>query len=153
MVLCIRVISFTANAQLPNFTKVDTGAITIIPDGHVSSACFDMDNDGDLDLLVSNVGVYISRPFSIYKNERNGYIVKILAGLSHSKNLNSFGDIDNDGDADLFTSSQNPQVFNSAFTITSVSRLPVSPLETRDKAGTYFHGILATCRPGFIIVC
>ncbi len=98
---------FCAIAQLPNFIKVDTGAITITPGGHASSACFDMDNDGDLDLLIANNAVYMSRPFSIYKNERNGYFVKIpeLADLSGSKNLTSFGDVDNDGDIDLFTSS------------------------------------------------
>ncbi|MCK5078587.1 MAG: hypothetical protein KAR09_01510 [Bacteroidales bacterium] len=66
--LCIFVLSIATQAQFPDFTRVDTGAITVIQGGHISGACFDMDNDGDQDILISNNGVYISRHFSIYKN-------------------------------------------------------------------------------------
>jgi len=91
-------------AQLPNFTKIDTGAITIMPGGHISSACLDMDNDGDLDLFVCNSGVYINRIFGIFKNERNGFYVEMPAFITNldDKMVSSFGDIDNDGDIDLF---------------------------------------------------
>ncbi len=99
-------IPFIGIAQLPDFTKVDTGAITVSPGGHYSSACFDMDNDGDQDLLINNVGVYIQRYFSIYRNEQNGFFVKLngFIGNPNYQNLRSLGDIDNDGDLDLFAS-------------------------------------------------
>jgi hypothetical protein len=94
----------SVNAQLPNFTKIDTGAITISPGGHLYSACFDMDNDGDQELLIDNSGVYIQRYFSIFKNEGSGYFEKIpgFIGNTSYMHVKSIGDIDNDGDMDLF---------------------------------------------------
>jgi hypothetical protein len=98
------ILPFYANAQLPNFTKVDTGAITIKSGGHVSSTCFDMDNDGDLDLLINNYGVYAGGYFSVFKNERNGLFEKIPNFVNNGAywHLNSLGDFDNDGDLDVF---------------------------------------------------
>jgi len=103
LAICVIVFSITTNAQLPDFTRVDTGAITVIPGGHLSSACFDMDNDGDLDLLCSNSGKGTNRHFSIYTNERNGFYVKtpVFVDGPYDYNLSSIGDIDNDGDVDL----------------------------------------------------
>jgi hypothetical protein len=91
-------------AQLPNFTKVDTGAITQLWGGHGSSTCFDMDNDGDLDLFVGNSAVGVNRIFSIFKNERNGFYIEMPEFITNLafKMVSSFGDIDNDGDTDLF---------------------------------------------------
>gem|GEM_PF-688252 len=103
LTLCLFAMSFAAQAQFPNFTKVDTGAITQLWGGHISSTCFDMDNDGDLDLFVGNCGVGINRNFSFFKNERNGLYVEMPEFISEVKIVSSFGDIDNDGDADLFT--------------------------------------------------
>lgn len=103
---CLVMLAFLTKAQLPDFTRVDTGAVSETPGGHVSSACFDIDGDGDLDLLIGNTGVFTQRFFSMYKNERNGFFVKIPEFISDSsyQNLSSFGDVDNDGDADLFAS-------------------------------------------------
>ncbi len=105
IILAIHCSLFTIHsfAQLPNFIKVDTGAITQISGGHISSTCFDMDNDGDLDLFVCNSGVYSNRIFSIFKNEGNGYFVEMPEFISNLdfKMVSSFGDIDNDGDIDL----------------------------------------------------
>nr|NQU90859.1 VCBS repeat-containing protein [Bacteroidota bacterium] len=92
-----------AQAQLPNFTKVDTGAISQLYGGHISSTCFDMDNDGDQDLFVGNCGVGINRNFSYFKNERNGFYVEMTEFINEVKIVSSFGDVDNDGDPDLFT--------------------------------------------------
>ena len=76
-------LSYTASAQFPNFIKVDTGAVTHLWGGHVSSTCFDMDNDGDLEIASSNKGVYTSRVFSLFKNERNGYYIEMPEFTSH----------------------------------------------------------------------
>jgi len=89
------------NAQLPNFTKVDTGAMTELWGGHVSSTCFDMDNDGDLDIACNNSGVYASRVFSLYKNERNGLYIKMPEFAGTLRRVSSIGDINNDGAIDL----------------------------------------------------
>ncbi len=102
--ILVLTLSFTVNAQFPNFIKVDTGAITELWGGHGSSACFDMDNDGDLDLFVGNAAVYADRIFSIFKNERNGMYIempKFIGNLDY-KMFSSFGDVDNDGDIDFF---------------------------------------------------
>jgi hypothetical protein len=102
--ILVLTLSLTVNAQFPNFIKIDTGAITQLWGGHVSSACFDMDNDGDLDLFVCNSAVYANRIFSIFKNERKGLYIempKFIGNLDY-KMLSSFGDVDNDGDIDFF---------------------------------------------------
>ena len=98
--------SFAVQAQLqfPDFTKVDTGAITQLWGGHGTSTCFDMDNDGDLDLFVGNSAVYADRIFSTFKNESNGFFIEMPAFVTNldNKMVSSFGDIDNDGDVDIF---------------------------------------------------
>ena len=52
-------LSFTVQAQFPNFIKIDTGAITQLWRGHVSITCFDMDYDGDL-TIGGEEGLHIS---------------------------------------------------------------------------------------------
>ena len=110
LAICIIAAATGTQAQFPNFTKVDTGAISQLIGGHGISTCFDMDNDGDLDIASSNNGVYANnRIFSLFKNERNGYYVKMPQFIDSTdfKNVRSFGDIDNDGDIDLFRGSLN----------------------------------------------
>ncbi len=112
LVQCILALLFETQAQLPNFTKVDTGAITQLWGGHGSSTCFDMDNDGDLDLFVGNSAVYANRVFSTFKNEGNGFFIEMPEFITnlHFKMVSSFGDIDNDGDTDLLTGLPFPQL-------------------------------------------
>jgi len=103
LAICTIAFSIAVKAQLPNFIKVDTGAISQLWGGHVSSTCFDMDNDGDLDIASGNKGFNVSnRVFSLFKNERNGYYVEMPEFTGVLDLVASFGDIDNDGNIDLF---------------------------------------------------
>jgi len=112
ILISLTLFTFHSSAQFPNFTKVDTGAISQLWGGHGSSTCFDMDNDGDLDLFVGNSAVYANRVFSIFKNEGNGFFIEMPAFITEFdyKMVSSFGDVDNDGDIDLFAGLPNTQL-------------------------------------------
>lgn len=101
----------------------------------VGSCWGDIDNDGDLDLFVTNSN---STTNFLYKNLGNGNFQKITnsivnqGGSSHGC---SFADIDNDGDLDLFVTNDRIRKFlyfndgNGNFT------------ENRDEAITYNFGL------------
>lgn len=77
----------------------------------VGSCWGDIDNDGDLDLFVTNSNSTLN---FLYKNLRNGNFEKITnsivnqGGSSHGC---SFADIDNDGDLDLFVTNDRIRKF------------------------------------------
>jgi hypothetical protein len=84
------------------FTQITDGAI--VADGAVSLGCSwaDYDNDGDLDLYVTNSG---DNNF-LYQNNNDGTFTQILSGVivndgGYSRGT-TWGDYDNDGDLDLF---------------------------------------------------
>ena len=88
-----------------SFTKVTSG-IVVNDGGHShGSAWADWDNDGDLDLFVSNDG----QNNSLYRNDGNGAFTKISNAITSSVGL-SFGcawaDFDRDGDVDLFVANR-----------------------------------------------
>jgi hypothetical protein len=108
IVQCILAFSHSLKAQFPEFTRIDTGAIYTITGQHVSSGWFDMDNDNDMDLIITNSSGmgYTNHPNLLYKNELNGYFIQVTNTEYTLKNLTvglpgPFGDIDNDGDQDL----------------------------------------------------
>jgi hypothetical protein len=87
------------------FTKIDTGAL-VTDGGDSRSVNFvDYDNDGDLDLFVSN-GPRDGFPNFLYRNDGNGAFTKITEGplvTDASPSVGTvWGDYDNDGDLDLF---------------------------------------------------
>jgi hypothetical protein len=104
------------------FTKVTTGIV--VNDGGSSYGCTagDYDNDGDLDLFVSNYG---ENNF-LYSNNGDGTFTKITSGVIVSDGGNSvgcsWGDYDNDSYIDLFVCNRNQNNFlyhnngNGAFT-------------------------------------
>ncbi len=85
-----------------SFTKIASGAI--VNDGGSSrgSSWGDYDNDGNLDLFVTN---YNENNF-LYQNNGDGNFTKITSGAIVNDGGNSrgssWGDYDNDGDLDLF---------------------------------------------------
>ncbi len=90
------------NNKNGTFTKITSG--DIVNSGGWGSGCAwgDYNNDGWLDLYVTNDG----QPNFLYKNNKNGTFTKITSGSIVTDMGGSFGcnwgDVDNDGDLDLF---------------------------------------------------
>jgi hypothetical protein len=89
------------------FTKILTGAeVTDIFDSR-SVNWTDIDNDGDLDLFVTNEN---NQNENIYRNDGGGIFTKLIAGplLNDGGNTmsSSWGDYDNDGDLDVFLANE-----------------------------------------------
>ena len=89
-----------------NFTQVTTGELAVSRRGDSATSWGDYDNDGDQDLLVSILG----GDHFLYRNDINEggdfglerVTVGLLANDATSSIANSWGDVDNDGDLDLF---------------------------------------------------
>ncbi|WP_372950542.1 SMP-30/gluconolactonase/LRE family protein [Mariniphaga sp.] len=108
LVQCTLALSFVSQAQFPEFTIIDTGAIYTSTGHHVASGWFDMDNDNDMDLIITNSSGmgYTNHPNLLYKNELNGNFIQVTNTEYTLQSLTvglpgPFGDIDNDGDQDL----------------------------------------------------
>src|SRR5207244_4156081 len=93
------------------FTKITTGAI--VTDISWGSGCAwgDYDNDGWLDLYVTNGG---GSPNFLYHNNHNGTFTRVLNAGSIVTDTDkgfgcNWGDVDNDGDLDLFVANNQLQ--------------------------------------------
>jgi hypothetical protein len=90
------------------FTKLLNGSGgSIIEGAYASAPCWgDYDNDGDLDLFMSNYGKSAPQPNFLYRYDGNDTFTKITDGPLVNDEIASlgcaWGDIDNDGDLDMF---------------------------------------------------
>lgn len=94
-----------------SFTRITTGPVVTDGGNSVGSSWGDIDNDGDLDLFVTNAS---NEPNFLYKNNGDGTFVKVTTGTFESDLGNSagsaFGDMDNDGDLDLYVTNDQNEV-------------------------------------------
>ncbi len=85
------------------FTKITTGDIVNSPAASFGSSWGDYDNDGDFDLFVAN---HENQNNFLYNNNGDGTFTKVTEGIIVNDGGYSigscWGDIDNDGDIDLF---------------------------------------------------
>lgn len=91
------------NNKKASFTKITTGAM--VTDTSLSRCAnwIDIDNDGDLDLFVTNEN---KQNENLYRNDGNGNFTKLTEGSllndAGSTTSASWADVDNDGDLDVF---------------------------------------------------
>ncbi|MCB0568419.1 MAG: VCBS repeat-containing protein [Phaeodactylibacter sp.] len=86
-----------------NFTRTELAPLTTIARSSTGSSWADIDNDGDFDLFVAN---YANQNNQLYFNNGDGSFSAVTDGPVVTDGGYSFGsifgDIDNDGDLDLF---------------------------------------------------
>jgi len=99
-------------AQSLAFTKITTGAAGTNTGNSQGASWIDYDNDGLLDLFVSNVGTVSN---FLYRNTGNGTLSRVSTGSlaidRFSNSGNCWADVDNDGDLDVFASGSAPSFY------------------------------------------
>ena len=93
----------TSLAQFAQLTAITNGPVVADHGDSTGCAWGDYDNDGNLDLFVSNFGT----PFNyLYRNNGDGSFTRVTTGTIATDDANSegaaWGDYDNDGFPDLF---------------------------------------------------
>ncbi|QSE99220.1 CRTAC1 family protein [Fulvivirga lutea] len=103
--LAILLITFCSQTFAQQFTLIEKGEIATDTTNTNGASFVDYDNDGDLDIFLSNANT----PFgfnTLYKNQGNDVFEKVNAGEVTNMQTVSFGhtwgDYDNDGLLDLF---------------------------------------------------
>ena len=139
------VVSFAVSASAQLFTKVTEG--NPVNDGGDSRAVnwIDYDNDGDLDLYVTN-GPQAGQNNFLYQNNGDETFTKItsvvIANDGKASDGSTWGDYDNDGDLDLFVANwwgQNNLLYsnNGDGTFTFESALAPSIGETYSETASW----------------
>jgi predicted nucleotidyltransferase len=83
------------------FSNINAG---LTPSGPTSVAVGDTDNDGDLDILMTNG----TSAATLYRNDGNNVFTEVAnTGLGGLSGFATLGDTDNDGDLDVLLSGQN----------------------------------------------
>jgi len=99
-----------------SFQEVKTGPVVTDDGNSTGCTCADYDNDGDVDLFVTNDG-----PNFLYANNGNATFTKITTGPVVTDNFKStgaaWGDYDNDGDLDLFVANGDRDIQKNSFYI------------------------------------
>jgi hypothetical protein len=125
-----------------NFSKVISGeVVNDVENSHACGWC-DYDNDGDLDLFVCN---YQGENNSLYLNNGNGSFTKMTDGDIVNNGgyslSGSWGDMDNDGDMDLFVSNWDENDFlyinNGNGTFTKISENIIVDERTYSYVGSW----------------
>jgi hypothetical protein len=103
LVAIVSASEFVTIPSYAQFTAITNGPVVTDRGDSTGSAWGDYDNDGFLDLFVSNFGT----PFNyLYRNNGNGSFTRVTTGEIATDDTNSEGaawaDYDNDGDLDLF---------------------------------------------------
>ena len=97
--------SLWVNGGNGSFTKYDQGSLATDQANSTGASWADYDNDGDLDLYVTNASLQNN---NFYKNNGDGTFTSITTGDFVNDGGDShgsvWGDLDNDGDLDLFVS-------------------------------------------------
>jgi hypothetical protein len=104
-VLFLAGMQVNAQVTIPDFQILNSSTVSTSEGYHDGCGWVDMDNDGDLDLIINN-SFTNTKPNLMYRNERNGNFVQVKNTAYTEQNVTlglpgPFGDIDNDGDADL----------------------------------------------------
>ena len=84
-----------------HFIEINPGDLEYVERGAL--ALGDLDNDGDLDLILTGDDLSHNETSKIYQNDGTGHFIEVSPGNLQpiSDNLIALGDIDNDGDLDL----------------------------------------------------
>ncbi len=94
-----------------SFSRLNSGAINSETANSTGGSWADYDNDGDLDLFVTNAS---NQNNFLYKNEGGGSFSMVTDGSVVTDGGNShgstWGDMDNDGDLDLFVSNDQDEM-------------------------------------------
>ncbi len=134
------------NEGAPDYTFTDVTSEAGVGDsGDGSNSAFgDFDNDGDLDIFVSNLNNQVN---VLYRNNGNGTFTNVtkLAGVSSPLHLDiaAFGDYNNDGFLDLFALSGDNKILyrNRA---TSKHWLKIKLIGTKSNRDGFGARIIAT---------
>ncbi len=161
-IILFAAICSSALSQIPQFTRIDTGAIYESEGTPVNSSniLFDIDNDGDSDPITSNMNAvgYPMFPLKLYRNERSGYYIqkKLISDYENELKVydhSPMGDIDNDGDIDFIAHRVNKDLsifFNDGYGNFLLDTILLRPRDNTSFYLTLYPIMLDFNKDGFL---